>query len=274
MVEYSSVRCRRVLSPSGLPGLDYALNPYIGCEHGCAYCYSPAVLRRRDYLERWGEFVMAKENFAELLAEEVRGLRPGCIGVGTVCDPYQPVERSLCLTRRALEVLRGKGFSVCIQTKSSLVLRDMDLLDRRTDEVGVTITTMDGDLARRIEPRASPPDDRAGVLEELANRDVTRWLFLGPVIPGVNDSGSSLAEVIEVARKTGSQVIYDRLNLKLGVAERLSSSLGNSSFLSALTPEWWERKSAEIERLCRERDVRCEPAFRHALGKALERRGR
>jgi len=271
MVEYSSTRCKRALSKSGLPGLDYALNPYVGCEHGCAYCYSPAVLGRREYVERWGEFVIVKENLVELLSKEVKRLRRGCIGVGTVCDPYQPLERKTRLTGRALEILRESGFSVCIQTKSSLVLRDIDLLDRERDEVGVTITTLEDDLARRMEPRASPPGERVNVLEELASTGVRRWIFLGPVIPGVNDSVENLAGIISVARRTGSYVIYDRLNLKVGVAERLAKVLGDSSFLRLLTSAWWRRKEAEIERLCRREGVRCEPAFGPPLRKALER---
>jgi len=261
MVEYAVVRCRAAISPSRLPGLDYALNPYIGCEHGCAYCYSPAVLGKEDYIKRWGSFVFVKENLPSLLAREVKRLKPGSIGVGTVCDPYQPAERSFEITRRALEILKDEKFNLCVQTKSDLVLRDLDLLNLQRDEVGVTITTLDADLAKRMEPRASPPDARAQVLEELSGSGIKRWLFLGPVIPGVNDSRENILEVVGVARKTGSSVIYDRLNLKRGVAERLSEALGSSDFLKLLTEEWWSKTKEMIERACREAGVRCEPAF-------------
>ncbi len=263
MTEYSLVKCRKAISPSRLPGLDYALNPYVGCEHSCAYCYSPAVLRREDYIRNWGNFVFIKENLPSLLEKEIAKIKPGFIGIGTVCDPYQPVEKNAGITRKSLEILKDEKFNLCIQTKSDLVLRDVDLLNRKRDEIGVTITTLDNDLARKIEPRASPPDARAQILEELSHRQVRRWLFLGPVIPGVNDSEESLSAVIEVAKKTGSLVIYDKLNLKRGVEERLSKVLGSSDFLSLLTTDWWEKTARKIERMCKDQGIRCEPAFTH-----------
>lgn len=265
MTEYSFTKCQRAIYSSGLPGLDYALNPYIGCEHGCAYCYSPAVLRKEDYIRNWGNFVFIKENLPTLLEKEIAKIKPGCVGIGTVCDPYQPVEKRVEMTRKSLEILKDKKFGLCIQTKSDLVLRDVELLNEERDEVGLTITTLDNGLAKKIEPRASPPDARAQALEELSRLQIRRWLFLGPVIPGVNDFEESLSEVIGIAKKTGSLVIYDKLNLKRGVEERLSKALGNSDFLSLLTHEWWKETSRRIERICREQGVRCEPAFVHTF---------
>lgn len=268
-VEYSSIKCKTALSPSGLPGLDYSLNPYLGCEHGCIYCYSPSTLRDEWMGLNWGKFVRAKENIAEVLAREVRRKSKGTVGVSTVCDPYQPIEAKLKLTRKSIEILSKHGFPVSIQTKSSLVLRDADLIVPKKFDVGVTITTMDRELAGKIEPRASPPDARAQVLDEFSSRGVETWVFLGPIIPEVNDDEESIRQIVEVARRTKSRLLYDKLNLRRWVLERLTPVIeqerpGLAGRLSSLVSggsDWWRGTCSMVESICRELGVRFEPAF-------------
>ncbi len=264
-MEIREIRVRSVLSPSGLPGLRYSLNPYRGCQHACRYCYSPSVLRET---RPWGEFVDLKVNAPEVLAKELRNRPRGTVGVGTVTDPYQPVEARARLTRECLRVLKGWGFPVCLQTKSDLILRDKDLIEGRDFEVGVTITTMDEAISRALEPGASPPRRRARVLEEFSSAGVSTWLFLGPLLPSLTDSEEGVEEVVEVAAGTGSLVIYDRLNLKRGVMERLEGVLRELSpetlriLLSpALRSRAWKEERERVERICRRKGVRCEPAF-------------
>jgi DNA repair photolyase len=268
-VEYSSITCKTALSPSKLPGLKYSLNPYVGCEHGCEYCYSPSTLRDEWMGINWGRFVRAKENIAEVLAREVKRKPKGVVGVSTVTDPYQPVEAKLELTRKCIELLSRKGFPVSIQTKSRLVLRDVDLIVPEKFDVGVTITTMDRRLASRLEPGAPPPDVRAQVLEEFSSRGVETWLFLGPIIPGLNDSEESMRQVVEVAARTRSKLIYDRLNLKRWVMERLGPALeqmrpGLAERLPGLIrgrSEPWRQICSKVETICGELGVKCEAAF-------------
>lgn len=265
-MKYGNTRCRSALSRSRLPGLDYALNPYRGCEHGCLYCYSPAVLKDQRLIEHWGEEVWAKENVVEVLAKEVRKFKPGVVGVSTVCDPYQPLERKTELTRRCLEVLSGSEFGVCIQTKSDLVLRDLDLIKGERFEVGTTVTTLDPDLARKLEPGAPLPERRLAALGEFAARGVETWVFLGPVIPEVNDSPDGLLAVLEEARRLGTYVIYDRLNLKTGVLQRLEKGFGEEtaariSGMLGQNSDWWSKTRSRIERMSRELGIRCAPAF-------------
>ena len=126
--------CKAALSRSGLPGFDYALNPYRGCQHGCIYCYSPETLREKRVCyspetlrekREWGSFVEVKRNIPGVLAKELRRLKKGVVGIGTVTDAYQPVEERYGVTRRCLEQLLRRDFPICIQTKSSLVERDI-----------------------------------------------------------------------------------------------------------------------------------------------------
>lgn len=209
------VRVRRALTRSGLPDIDYALNPYIGCSHGCIYCYARLYTGREEVREGWGEVVLVKINLIELLRREASGIR-GVVGVGTVTDPYQPVEEEYGLTGESLKVLLRRGVRVSIQTKSGLVTRDRDILveNRGLVDVGLTITTLDEGTARRLEPGAPPPADRVRALEELSSAGVRTWIFYGPVIPGVNDGEEVVEELVGLAASTGSILYYDSLHVK------------------------------------------------------------
>jgi len=227
------------------------------------------VFRNRQVALDWGKFVKAKQNIPKVLAEELKRKPKGTIGLSTVTDPYQPLESKLQLTRKCLEVLSAHDFPVSIQTKSNLVLRDVDLIEPGKFDVGVTITTMDEDLAGKIEPRSSSPDARAQVLEEFASRGLETWLFLGPIIPEINDSRGSLEQVIEVAKKTGSKLMYDKLNLRPWVLESITPFIEGERpglirrlpTLLNLKSDWWREVSSMVKTLCAERSVRCEPAF-------------
>ena len=267
--EYSYITCKTALSPSKLPGLNYSLNPYVGCEHGCSYCYSPSVLRDPELAASWGKAVRVKQNIAEVLAKEVTRKPKGVVGLSTVTDPYQPIEAKLGLTRKCLELLSKHDFPISIQTKSALVLRDIDLVLPGKTEVGVTITTMDRRIAALIEPGASPPEARAQVLDDLSSRGVATWLFLGPIIPELNDAGESLRKVIEVAARTKSKIIYDKLNLKWLVMGRLGPVLeserpGLAMRLPGLVnagSQHWLKVKLEIKKICNQLGVKCESAF-------------
>jgi DNA repair photolyase len=217
----------------------------------------------------WGKFVKAKQNIVEILAREIKRKPRGVVGVSTVTDPYQPIESKMQLTRKCLEILANNNFPTSIQTKSILVLRDIDIIKPKKFDVGVTITTMDRDLAKKLEPISSPPDARAHVLEELAPRGFETWVFLGPIIPEINDSKESITQVIEVAKKTKSKLMYDKLNLKQwvlesmapfleqekpGLAQRLPTILGAKS-------DYLHKISSMVDAICKEQSVRCEPAF-------------
>src|ERR1035437_6756410 len=129
------IEAKTILSKSQV--YDYALNPYVGCQHGCAYCYAKFMKRFTGHREQWGEFVDVRINAAELLSREVKKKKKGTVWVSGVCDPYQYVEEKYMLTRRCLEILVEGGWPVTVQTKSHLVLRDIEILKRSADaEVG------------------------------------------------------------------------------------------------------------------------------------------
>lgn len=147
------IKSKTILSKSGVH--DYSLNPYRGCEHGCRYCYAIYMRRFTGHRERWGEFVDVKINAPELLKAEIKKKKIGTVWISGVCDPYQSVERRYRLTRRCLEILIEHDWPVTIQTKSPLILRDIDILiGAKGLEVGFTITTADEKIKMIFEPHA------------------------------------------------------------------------------------------------------------------------
>ena len=135
----------------------YVVNPYTGCQHGCSYCYARFMKRFSGHSEPWGEFVDVKINAPLLLATEITKKKRGRVWVSGVCDPYQPLEEKYELTRRCLEILRQHHWPVIIQTRSPLILRDMDIVkEARGFEVGFTVTTANDETRKLFEPNAPP----------------------------------------------------------------------------------------------------------------------
>ncbi|HEX6938779.1 MAG TPA: PA0069 family radical SAM protein [Longimicrobiales bacterium] len=189
---------RRIIARNDSPdvGFDASINPYRGCEHGCIYCYA------RPFHEYLGfsaglDFetqILVKEDAPELLRAELSSPRwePQAIALSGVTDPYQPAERRLRITRRCLEVLAEFRNPVVIVTKNHLVTRDIDLLaDLARDHaahVNISLTTLDDELRRRMEPRASTPARRLAAIEALAGAGIPVRVMVAPVIPGLNDT--------------------------------------------------------------------------------------
>ncbi len=244
-----AVECKHALSRSKLPGLDYALNPYVGCAHDCIYCYAPFLLKKAR--EQWRMPISARTNMPRLLRSEIRSVS-GTIGIGTVTDPYQPAEAGLKLTRRCLELAQGKGASVSIHTKSDLVLRDLDILERLPDpEVGITLTTVDEVLARTFEPFAPPPSARLNTLKGLVQGGVRTYVLIGPIIPTVTDAdvGGFASAISETGVK---RAMLDRLRLRPGMLEYLS---GLQSLRMPAGKRFLERVSDRDDCLAAEKEL-------------------
>jgi DNA repair photolyase len=263
-MQIKEIQASTAISASGLPGLDFALNPYRGCQHACAYCYSPDVLREARWRE-WGDFVDVKQNLPIILSKQKNKLS-GTVGLGTVTDPYQQAEEKYKITRYCLEQLARSDCTVSIQTKSDMVLRDLDILKKMKNvEVGFTITTLDERLAGRLEPGAPSPARRLEALRKLSGSGIKTWVFLGPVIPTMNDSEGSLAEVLASVKGAGcTRILFDKLRLKPLVRNRLAPVLGNETekiFAQAGQKAWADAIYFKIKTLCRGAGLKCERAF-------------
>jgi len=177
-------RVKSILSKSAIPGVDYCINPYVGCYHGCRYCYATFMKRFTGHTEPWGSFVDVKTNAPEVLHRQMKKAPRGHALMSSVTDPYQPIEEKYRLTRRCLEVLLPHQSSVDILTKSPLVLRDLDLLKQFEEmEVGFTITTDNDEIRKIFEPHAPPIEARIQALKALFEGGLKTYAFIGPLLP-------------------------------------------------------------------------------------------
>jgi DNA repair photolyase len=192
-------------------GFDRAINPYRGCEHGCIYCYARPTHAYLGYSPGldFETKLIYKPDVAELLEKELRkpGYQAKTLALGSNTDPYQPIERTLKLTRSILEVLDRYNHPVGIVTKSSGVLRDLDILSsmakRNLARVHMSITTLDARLARVMEPRAATPARRLHAIAELTRAGVPAGVLAAPMIPALNDA--EMEKILEASAKAGAR---------------------------------------------------------------------
>jgi len=152
-VKVQEILAKTILTKTAISGLDHCINPYVGCGHGCRYCYASFMKRFTGHREPWGEFIDVKVNAPQLLVKQLKRAKRGVVTLSTVTDPYQPVEKKYRLTRDCLRALLDCQFPINILTRSSLCLRDLDLFKQFDDiEVGFSITTDDEATMRMFEP--------------------------------------------------------------------------------------------------------------------------
>jgi DNA repair photolyase len=252
------ISCKTALSPSSLPGLNYSLNPYRGCQHNCAYCYVPNVLRIKR--ESWGGFVDIKSNIPLILAKELKKKKRGVIGLSTVTDPYQSVEKKYSLSRYCLEQILRYDFPVCIQTKSDLVLRDIELISKISDvELLVSIGTLN-DLERKaIEPFSSTIQNRLQVVKRFSEIGIKTVVFYGPIYPSTRVN--EVPDIVDTFIKFGAkELIIDKLNLKPGIKENIIEAF--PPYRNVMRdPSNYKHLYDEIMHICKKRGINAVHAF-------------
>ena len=210
--EVAVERPRSVITRNVSPDIlfDRSINPYRGCEHGCVYCFARpthAYLGLSPGLD-FETRLVARPTAPEVLAAELgrRGYRPAPIAIGTNTDPYQPIEKRFGIMRRILEVLRDFGHPVTVVTKGALIERDADILGelgrRGLARAGISVTTLDRDLARRMEPRAAAPERRLRAIRTLTDAGCPVRVMMAPVVPGLTDH--EIEGVLAAARDAGA----------------------------------------------------------------------
>ena len=204
----NEIQAKAILSVSQV--YDYALNPYTGCTHACSYCYARFMKRFSGHKEPWGEFVDVKINAPDLLERELKRKKRGTVWVSGVCDPYQPIEARYKLTRQCLELLVQEQWPVRVQTRSPLVTRDIDILERGDDvEAGLSITTADDEMRALFEPRAPSIQARLDALDKLHRAGIRTFAMIAPMLPGAE----GLAELLA---GRADYILIDRMNYHYG----------------------------------------------------------
>ncbi len=197
-------------------GIDYNMNIYKGCCHGCVYCDSRSDCYQIQDFDR----VRAKEDAIRIIRDDLRRkVKTGVVGTGAMSDPYNPFEKELKLTRHALELVDAFGFGAAIATKSHLMMRDMDILESIKDHspvlCKVTVTTADDDLAKKIEPRVSLPSQRLELISALSARGIFAGILMMPVLPFLEDNEENIKTLVKRAHEAGARFIYGEMGMTL-----------------------------------------------------------
>jgi DNA repair photolyase len=227
------VCAKTILSKSKV--LDYTINPYTGCEHGCTYCYARFMKKFSGHREEWGQFLDVKINAPDLLACEIKRKKLGTVWMSGVCDPYQPAEKKYELTRQCLEILSRHDWPVIIQTKSPLVLRDTDLMKKRDGvKVGVSIASGDEKIREIFEPNAPSVKDRIATLKNLHSHGIETFVMIAPLL-------AKAEKLISMIDGFTENVIVDRMNYCY--ADRI---IRDNDLASFMTEQFFHEKKKEL----------------------------
>jgi DNA repair photolyase len=248
LVTIREIFAKNILTKTGIEGYDYCINPYVGCEHGCRYCYATFMKRFTCHMEPWGEFVDVKVNAPEVLRRQLKRARKGSILIGTVTDPYQPVEKRFQVTRGCLEALLERQFPINILTRSPLVIRDIDLFKQFEDiSVGLSVTTDREEIKNIFEPRSPSIKSRVEALKTLHKKGIPTYAFIGPMLPLNPET------ICEMLSGVVNEVLIDRLNYSNKV-KGLYRKAGYAPFLedayfiqtASIFKEGFERKGVPV----------------------------
>lgn len=238
MVKIQEIEARSILVQSKLPDAQYVVNPYVGCEFGCSYCYASFMGRFvQEPVSNWGEYVYVKANAVAVFEKEIQRWSPAkrqsSLLLSSVTDPYHGIESKYRLTRGILEILVREKYPglISILTKSPLVLRDKDLL-RQLDrvEVGMTVTTTDDQLGRFLEVRAPLTSRRLRTLQQLHEEGLATYAFIGPLLPHFRYQPDLLEDLFaRLATAQVQSVFVEHINLKPYIKTRLLERLQHAS---------------------------------------------
>jgi DNA repair photolyase len=203
-MKVKEIHSKSILSTSKI--YDYVINPYVGCQHACSYCYARFIKKFSGHPEPWGDFVDIKIDAPALLIKEINKKKKGNVWVSGICDPYQPLEEKYQLTRKCLEILSQNNWPVIVQTRSPLVLRDLDILkETKNLEVGFSITTVNDEIRKIFEPKAPSIASRLTALEELHKNGINTFVMIAPILPDAVNLVKFLAGKV-------NYILIDRMN--------------------------------------------------------------
>jgi DNA repair photolyase len=223
------IQSKTILSASKI--YPYVINPYVGCQHNCSYCYAHFMKRFTGHKEPWGQFVDVKLNAPELLKREVTRKRKDRVWVSGVCDPYQPLEGKYRITRQCLEILAENDWPVTVQTRSPLCLRDLDILKTgKSFEVGLSVTTADDGIRKLFEPNAPSIKERLRALGELHQAGIRTYAMIAPILPRAESLAEELVGKVDYVRLDRMNYHYgDWVYRKYGLEEYLTEAYFSST---------------------------------------------
>jgi DNA repair photolyase len=263
LVIVREVTSKSIVNKCGLSGIDYSINPYVGCQHGCSYCYARFLVNIQRRNEQWGEFVDVKINAPQLVAKQLPKLQPGIIWISSVTDPYQPLESKYRVTLQLLQKLLPYRFPISILTKSKLIVRDIDVFRQFDDiEIGMTLISLDDTVRQRFEPFTSSIDERLDALKLLHESQVRTYAFIGPFLPHLSEATIE-ALIIRLEEAGVNRVLIDRLNVRSSSWSSIKRILQKyypdliQEFTNALSfrSEYYQKVKREISSVMEKRNL-------------------
>lgn len=264
---------KNIITKSKLPATDYVINNYVGCNHGCIYCYAEFMKRFTNHTEKWGEFLDVKKFNEEKFVKYLKKINSDKkILMSSVTDPYNPYEIKYKSTRNILKLFiqaNNEHIHLEILTKSLLIFRDIDLLKKiKNITVGISLNTLNDNLRRQIEPCAGSIKSRIEILKKLKGENIPVYLFISPIFPML----TQLEEIIATCKDTVDFIYFENLNLrgryKKTILDFISKNFPEYSQLyqdiyTKNKKEYWYLLMEDINRLCKIYDIKYKTFFFH-----------
>ena len=258
-MQIAKIRAKNILSRSKIGSGGYAINPYVGCPHGCIYCYAEFMRSATGHEEAWGKFLDVKDFDTASLVKFAASHGGERVFMSSVTDCYNPYEAQFGATHKVLEAVAGSDINLQILTKSSLVMRDIDLLQTMPNvRVEVSLSVIDESLRRILEPRASPVAARIAAVKKLRTTGVKTYIFVAPIFPQI----TPVFDIISHYGDAADEIWFDRLNLYPNFRDKILAFIGRN--FPALLPlykkiylfsedDYFEQLADEIRLAAREK---------------------
>lgn len=259
------IKTNDYLTKSNLPASDYVINPYVGCTHGCKYCYASFMKRFTGHDEKWGEFIDIKSCNKKIDLKKISGKN---VFLSSVTDCYNELEEKYCITRNILEQLQYSDCNLSISTKSKLILRDIDILKKiKNLTVSLSINTLDEKFRSDMD-NASSINERLETLRKLHENGIYTILFMSPIFPYITE----WKEIIEISKDFVDEYWFENLNLrgsyKKEILEYIKTNYSKlyDSYVEIYVKnkdEYWRNLAIEIEKFCDENNIKYINYFYH-----------
>ena len=267
-MKIKEIKAKSIIVKTNLPEGDFVINPYIGCQHGCKFCYARFMKRFTGHKESWGCFVDVKINAPDLIPLNTRKYKNKFITISSVTDAYQPIEKKYKLTRQILEKLIPHQPKIDIITKSDLVLRDIDLIRQfRHCIVAVSLAFSDKRVRKKLEPLACSVEKRINTLRKLRKAKIQTALFISPIFPKLTD----WKKLINKTKNFVDEYWFENLNLYPSIGKNIYCFLKNNypdlvekyKEIYSKDSDYWQKQEKEIRIFCEDKNINYKIYFHH-----------
>jgi len=271
-MKIKEIKAKSIITKSALPGADFVINPYIGCSHGCKYCYARFMKRFTGHTREWGSFIDIKINAPDLIDKNSDKYKGKSIVIGSVTDPYQSIEKKYKLTRKILEKLISLQPHLNLMTKSGLVVRDVDLLKQfKNCIVALSLSVLKEKTRKKLEPLSPSVAERINALKALHKAGIKTALFISPIFPGITD----WEELINKTRSFTNEYWFENLNLYPFIKDNVYNFLGINKpklverykKIYLKNSNYWNNEERKIRKFCEDKNFNCKIYFHHKNNK-------